>query len=421
MKALAITFLATVLTIPVTGNIAVAQTDRIALFAEFVSADTEPPVREYALGQTELVELSAEFFQQVGLSVLSETTFLLVIDFGAFAADPFTMLTGAEQAGDAMRVIGQDQINGSAGLHGLLTQSGLIALVETPDRTFRIEPHDGPIHLVYEVDISQLPVEAEPLVSEGEGPPAIELTEANSGQCDVRPPYPPPVGKGDRIRFLAVFTAAAAAATSDINGEIRLAFDLTTQAFQTANFNVFPILADIQMINLIESSASTDLRLMTNGGVPNLHAARDQAAADLVIAFTAHSDVCGIAWLNERPTSGAASNAFGIVNIGCAVSNKTAPHEIGHLLGMRHDRYVDTSGGLGYNFGYVAHADRLRSLMAYGNACTDAGYSCRRVTSYSSPGVTHKNGPLGVPIGQPNAAHNLEVLCDNSGVISNWR
>ncbi|MGG2334348.1 M12 family metallo-peptidase, partial [Salmonella enterica] len=78
---------------------------------------------------------------------------------------------------------------------------------------------------------------------------------------------------------------------------------------------------------------------------------------------------CGLAWL----TPGAASAYSSIVR-SCAISNLSFPHEIGHNLGARHDRYVDPSSSTtAYNFGYVDTAARVRTIMAYNNACSDAG------------------------------------------------
>lgn len=62
-----------------------------------------------------------------------------------------------------------------------------------------------------------------------------------------------------------------------------------------------------------------------------------------------------------------------------------------------------------------AAATRLRSLMAYNNACDRKGVFCRRINVYSFPPA------IGAPLGTESAAYNAEVLCRNAEVVSRYR
>ena len=80
-------------------------------------------------------------------------------------------------------------------------------------------------------------------------------------------------------------------------------------------------------------------------------------------------------------------------------------HEVGHNLGLHHDRGTETAPGYSYNVGYVSIATQYtmtrcdRTIMAYSTACRNAGldYS-RRLPYYSTPNRYHAvtGTPLGV-------------------------
>ena len=88
---------------------------------------------------------------------------------------------------------------------------------------------------------------------------------------------------------------------------------------------------------------------------------------------------------------------------------ETFTHEIGHNLGLRHDRYVNSPANAiyPYAFGYVnkkafepdaSIESRWRTVMAYNDRCYDSVIvNCRRLLRFSNPDQTHLGDPLGVP------------------------
>ena len=86
-----------------------------------------------------------------------------------------------------------------------------------------------------------------------------------------------------------------------------------------------------------------------------------------------------------------------------APSARTFSHEIGHNLGVFHDRGARIAPSYAYDGGYVAIARRFAgtdchiTTMAYGVRCQDAGLESKRIPYYSNPNRYH---PLtGTPLG----------------------
>ena len=82
-------------------------------------------------------------------------------------------------------------------------------------------------------------------------------------------------------------------------------------------------------------------------------------------------------------------------------------HEIGHILGARHDRFVDENDApVAYGHGYV-NGGKWRDIMSYNAGC---GGSPR------IPMVIYKGEPTGTP-----AADNARLILELAEPVSTFR
>lgn len=172
-----------------------------------------------------------------------------------------------------------------------------------------------------------------------------------------------------------------------------------------------------------------------------LRAARDQYGGDLVSLVrrfnTPENDGCGIAWLigGGRTTvdTGDAPFGYSVVSDGqdAGIDGKTyfcrqetLAHELGHNMGLQHDRdsadgddnVLQNSeyGAFAYAFGYKssAAAGNFYTVMAYG----DTGQTSYRV--FSNPRVTVCGGQ---PCGIAEAADNARALGATVPTVAQFR
>jgi len=146
-----------------------------------------------------------------------------------------------------------------------------------------------------------------------------------------------------------------------------------------------------------ETIEDAHLKLRTNTDVA---AERKKAEADIVVLLIPDDgDYCGYTVGPDYPDHTIASSpgfyaeygAFSVVSEKCALNEKSFAHEIGHVFGMKHERFSEQGGVSNFcGYGYpIMQGCRpiARTIMAYDGFCKLInGVSCVRAPTYSIPG-----------------------------------
>ncbi len=194
-----------------------------------------------------------------------------------------------------------------------------------------------------------------------------------------------------------------------MNARIQLFIDQCNQAYQNSLVSLTARLVRRLEVNYAgegNGDSSTQLGHLTDPGdgvLDGIHADRTNFRADQVILLVNDMDACGRAWCGNGSDP---ENAFGVVQYTC--TTYTFAHEAGHNQGCGHDRDNGGCGFRSYGFGWRFNGNdsvQYRTVMAYAPGT--------RIPYFSNPNVTYQGVATGVPIGQPNEAHNAMVIMES--------
>ena len=232
---------------------------------------------------------------------------------------------------------------------------------------------------------------------------------------------------GSFVDVLVAYTPAARAAeggTTQMEARINLAITETNQAYASSGVVQRLRLAGTTEVSYTEADISSDLSRLkgtTDGYLDSLHALRDGASADLVSLIGQNYAACGVAYVMSGNTPGFAPWAFSVVDRTCMTGYYSFGHELGHNMGLNHDRAQYGAGGSGsgaysYSYGYQDPGEAFRTIMAYN--CTGG---CTRVKYFSNPDVQYGGLAMGVDENAADAAHNALSLNNTRVTVANWR
>lgn len=303
-----------------------------------------------------------------------------------------------------------------------LSERGAFGTIQVDGRVFAVRPRAGGGTAVYEVDQAAFPQESEPLLApsrpETSAPP--RTTTAAAGTLKVLVVLP--VGAAGPFCTMPVlqrlFTLAA---NMNLN---RVWSNFTGSGAYTADTRLYcttytPVGGDLK----------ADLDWVKND--PAVAAARTATGANMVSLWVTGGTSCGLGYTNYPTASWQAPYAFNVVDASCALEGYSFAHELGHNLGMRHDRYSVSGGGepkeCNYGFSILLNTSTVpvaRTVMAYSKYCTSLGVDCPRVPVYSSP----QPGPIvfGIPCsvektGVEGSANNAAQFVTAAPIAAGWR
>ena len=220
--------------------------------------------------------------------------------------------------------------------------------------------------------------------------------------------------KETEITLMVAYTKAAASHYSDIEKDlIALTVAETNQSFRASGVkNVKMKLVHAYQTDYAEKGGHFEhvyaFVRKDDGVMDDVHVLRDKYKADLNVLVVHDPIGCGLA----ARVSAEADRAFAVVHQECASTSYSLAHEIGHLIGARHDLALDDSmDPFPHGHGFV-NGTAWRTMMSYKESCG----GCPRLPIWSNPSVKVQ----GVAAGDAKA-NNARVLRERAAVVSKFR
>ena len=187
------------------------------------------------------------------------------------------------------------------------------------------------------------------------------------------------------ITLIVTYTKAAAGHYTDIGKDlIALAVAEANQSFKASGVpNVQIKLVHAYQSGYVEKGTHFEhvfqFTEKGDGVLDEIHWLREKHRADVAMLIVHDLNGCGLAAGVAAP----AERAFAVVHHGCAAATYSLAHEIGHIIGARHDSGLDNSTEpFTYGHGFV-NGKKWRTMMGYEQSCE----GCPRLPIWSNPDV----------------------------------
>jgi hypothetical protein len=203
------------------------------------------------------------------------------------------------------------------------------------------------------------------------------------------------------IDVIVAYTKNAARGYADIKRElVDLAIEETNKSFRMSNLGHIALrLVHAYATDYVETGEHFDhvwrFADKGDGYMEEIHTLRDLYRADIAILVMDDPEGCGLATRVRAD----ADDAFAVVHHECAAASYTLAHEVGHLMGARHE------------FSY-ANGTQWRDIMGSSESCG----GCPRIPVWSSPTVLVNGEPAGTP-----ELNNARVIAEQAARVAAFR
>jgi hypothetical protein len=203
------------------------------------------------------------------------------------------------------------------------------------------------------------------------------------------------------IDVLLAYTKRAARHYSDIRHElIDLAIEEANKSFRVSNLgHLWLRIVHVYQTDYVEEGQHFDhvwrFADKGDGYMEEVHGLRDLYRADLALLIVDDAKGCGLATRVHADEN----EAFAVVHHECAAANYTVAHEIGHLIGARHE------------LSYV-NGTKWRDIMGSKESCG----GCPRLPVWSGPTVLVNGERAGTA-----ELDNARVIAEEAGRVAAFR
>jgi hypothetical protein len=256
--------------------------------------------------------------------------------------------------------------------------------------------------------MQKMNMRTDPLVQQGDAS-MMQPAEMRPASLQMAPVEGAP--KDATITLIVAYTKKAASHYTDIEKDlIDVAVAETNQSFRDSGAgNVRVKVVHAYQTDYVESGSHFEdvyrFRNKGDGYLDEIHGLRAKYGADVAVLVVDDPMGCGL----STRVAADAPDAFTVVDHECAATMYSLAHEIGHLIGARHDRALDdTEQPYPYGHGFV-NGKEWRTIMSYKDSCD----SCPRRPIWSSPDVKVN----GVPAGDAET-NNAKVIREGAARVA---
>jgi hypothetical protein len=375
----------------------------LAALAVGVMASPRPPMVEYALTKDADQRSPAKDDTRITVTLSDETTLVL-------------RRTSVEVRPDMCVWFGSVEGTGEPATLMWWPDGRMAGTVQHSGRIYSIRHLGGELHAVVEMAEDRMPAEHapmvprarsndptlrdDPLVQQGDASIARARRSGAKSPAERMAPMQPGAAFSDDakdviIDVIVAYTRKAATNYTDIKHDlIDLAIEEANESFHASSI----ARVKLRLVHAYETSYVEEgshfehvwrFADKGDGYMDEIHVLRDKYRADVALLVVDDAIGCGLA----TRVYADAEEAFAVVHHECAAATYSVAHEIGHIIGARHDLNLDkTMTPFPFGHGYV-NGNKWRDIMSYKESCG----GCPRMPIWSSPLVRVRGELAGTP------------------------